>query len=123
MPFDPDDYSALARKLFDPSGWKERTYGDPTVRLLIVLREPMPRCGGVGFAACQEGAEAEVYFRELDRYACAGCAPAIWGRREPVRCGALLPVPRPIAEVADAVLAYRERLLAFAPFPVKLSLA
>lgn len=115
MPFDPDDYSALARKLFDPSGWKERVYEDPTVKVLIVMRPEMPRC-----TDCAE--EAEVYFREQDRYACSSCAPAIWGKREPVRVGALLPVKRPAGEVAEAVLAYRERLLALLPFPQKLVL-
>lgn len=121
MPFDPDDYSALARKLFDPSGWKERVYGDPTVRVLLVLREqPMPRCRDCG-------AEAVAYFRLHKLYACRACLPIyrrqIWEPVELVRHGALLPVPRPAGEVADAVLAYRERLLAMAPFPVKLSLA
>lgn len=121
MPFDPDDYSALARKLFDPSGWKERVYGDPTMRVLIILRPETPRCG------C--GELAEWYFPE-------STSPPLFGMPMPVRvaprcsgAGASRCGPGPScrssgrpARLPDAVLAYRERLLAFTPFPVKLAL-
>lgn len=87
---DLDTLSAHARRLFDPSGWKERTYGDPTVRVLILL----------GSDACS-----------FKRSAHLG------------RWGSLLALPRPVAEVADAVLAYEARLAALAsPGPTNLFL-
>lgn len=120
---DPDTLSAHARRLFDPSGWKERTYGDPTVRVLILpgtdaqLREL--HCPGGEFTRFK----GELFLGLLSTL-CRWCGARAchhlgrWGSLLP-----LPPLPRSVAEVADAVLAYEARLAALAsPGPTNLFL-
>lgn len=111
---DPNTITAHARRLFDPSGWKEKTYGDPTVRVLILP-------GEIGESlSCPRGpTHPDISFFQPSNQ---------WSWWNPWRCficgrphashlgrwGSLLDFPRPVAEVADAVLTYEARLAALA---------
>lgn len=115
---DLDTLSAHARRLFDPSGWKERTYGDPTVRVLILLGSDAQlrelRCPLLAFSRFEPWSVSTPWHCR----ACSFKRSAHLGR-----WGSLLALPRPVAEVADAVLAYEARLAALAsPGPTNLFL-